>query len=185
MKFRSHATVFFALPLVLSSACHSTGFGPAESRATVSRAVCVVGPAQGQSCHGVVRFEQMGGEVTVTADLTGLAPNSKHGFHIHEFGDVTDLSGKSAGGHYNPDGNPHALPPTEKRHAGDLGNVTADASGHAVLTLTVDNVSLGGKHDVIGRAIVVHADPDDGGQPTGNAGARIAFGVIGIAPKAP
>lgn len=185
MKFRSHAVALLALPLFFASACNSMGHGSAAAPATFSRAVCVIGPAEGQTCHGVVRLEQVGHKVTVTADLTGLAPNSKHGFHIHELGDLTDPSGKSAGGHYNPDGYPHGLPPAEKRHAGDLGNVTADASGHAVLTITVDNFSLGGARSVLGRAIVVHADPDDGSQPTGNAGARIGFGVIGIAKATP
>jgi len=169
------------LLLTAATACESLHDEVLEHKGTTSHAVCVVAPAQGASCHGVVRFEQRDGRVTVSADLAGLAPDSTHGFHVHELGDVTDLAGKSAGGHYNPAVHPHGLPPSDNRHAGDLGNVTADASGRAVFTLTVDNFSLTGKHGVVGRAIVVHADPDDGSQPTGNAGARIGFGVIGIA----
>ncbi len=149
----------------------------------VTKAICVVQPTEGNKCHGTVYFEAVeGGKVKVTAKISGLKPNQKHAIHIHEFGDVTDLSGKSAGGHYNPDQLPHGLPPAEKRHAGDLGNLTANADGQAEYSLTVNNISIGGhKNPILGRAIVVHADEDDGGQPTGNAGARIGFGVIGVA----
>ncbi len=150
--------------------------------ATPTKAICVVVPTEGNECHGTVTFEaEDGGKVKVTASISGLKANQKHAIHIHEFGDITDLTGKSAGGHYNPAGKPHGLPPSEDRHAGDLGNLQADANGHAAYTLTVDNVSIGDGHSVLGRAIVVHALPDDGGQPTGNAGGRIGFGVIGIA----
>jgi Cu-Zn family superoxide dismutase len=87
----------------------------------------------------------------------------------------------SAGGHYNPEGKPHGLPTTEERHAGDLGNLTADASGHAHYEITVDNISLStGRNPVLGKAVIVHAKPDDGGQPTGNAGARLGCGVIQV-----
>lgn len=146
-------------------------------------AVCVVQPTEGNKCHGRVYFKQMAdGKVKVTAKMSGLKPKQKHAIHIHEFGDVTDLSGKSAGGHYNPEQLPHGLPPAEKRHAGDLGNLSADADGQATYSLTVKNISIAGrKNPILGRAIVVHAGEDDGGQPTGNAGARIGVGVIGIA----
>jgi superoxide dismutase, Cu-Zn family len=87
----------------------------------------------------------------------------------------------SAGGHFNPEGHPHALPDQEKRHAGDFGNLKADGDGNATLTLTVDNITLNcGGHGILGRAVIVHAKPDDGGQPTGNAGDRIGAGVIGL-----
>lgn len=148
-----------------------------------TKAICVVQPTEGNKCHGTVHFEAIeGGKVKITAEISGLKPNQKHAIHIHEFGDVTDLSGKSAGGHYNPTEQPHGLPPADKRHAGDLGNLSADADGNANYELTVHNISISGhKNPILGRAIVVHADPDDGGQPTGNAGARIGFGVIGVA----
>jgi Cu-Zn family superoxide dismutase len=149
-------------------------------------AVCVVMPTEGNTCKGVVRFDVMQPKkVKVTAKLSGLKPNAKHAIHVHEFGDTTDLSGKSAGGHYNPEGKPHGLPPNEDRHAGDLGNLQADADGNATYELVVDNISIARRNNgIIGRAIVVHADPDDGGQPVGNAGARIGFGVIGVASAA-
>ena len=143
--------------------------------------IAVLTPTEGNDVTGTVTFTETDGKVTVEAKVMGLKPNSEHGFHIHEFGDISAADGKSAGGHYNPEGHDHALPETETRHAGDLGNLEADADGNATLKITVDNINLvEGKDPIIGRGLIVHADPDDGGQPTGNAGARIAMGVIGV-----
>ena len=89
--------------------------------------------------------------------------------------------GASAGGHFNPEGHDHGLPATEKRHAGDFGNVTADAAGKAKFSLVVDNLTVSKWNGVAGRSVIVHAKADDGGQPTGNAGGRVACGVIGVA----
>lgn len=148
----------------------------------VNSLVCVIYPTEGNECRGVVRFTKAPDGVHVVADLKGLSPNSTHGFHIHEFGDATAADGSSAGGHYNPDHHDHALPAESVRHAGDLGNVKADAKGNATVDLVVHNITLNGQDaPIIGRGVIVHAKPDDGGQPTGNAGARIGIGVIGIA----
>ncbi len=140
-------------------------------------------PTQGNTCQGTVRFAaQKDGSVKVTADLTGLAPGTQHGIHVHETGDCSAPDAMSAGGHYNPTAQPHALPPAEARHAGDLGNLTSDASGNAHYEITVTNLSLSSSgNSVLGRAVIVHAKPDDGGQPTGNAGARVGCGVIAAA----
>jgi Cu-Zn family superoxide dismutase len=168
--------VFAALWIALIAA-HVTA---AEEQ--MHNAVCVVEATEGNKCQGTVHFQTLpDGKVKVTAKISGLNPNQEHAIHVHEFGDVTDLSGKSAGGHYNPENKPHGLPPSKERHAGDLGNLEADGQGRAEYSLTVDNLTVMGKNAVIGRAIVVHAKPDDGGQPTGNAGDRIGVGVIGIA----
>lgn len=144
-------------------------------------AVAVIFPTEGNAAHGVVKFSQDGGEVHVVAEIRGLEPGSKHGFHIHQFGDMTLPNGTSMGGHYNPRGTDHALPDETDRHAGDLGNITADDNGVARLDRTFTGFSLGRRGSVMGRGVVVHALEDDGGQPTGNAGARITMGVIGIA----
>lgn len=137
-------------------------------------------PTQGNTCEGRVKFEaQADGSVKVTADLKGLEPNTKHGIHVHETGDCSAPDAMSAGGHYNPTKAPHALPPDADRHAGDLGNLTSDADGKAHYEITVTNISLSATgNSVLGRAVIVHAKPDDGGQPTGNAGARVGCGVI-------
>ena len=150
--------------------------------AAVTQAIAVLEPTSGNTCHGTVRFTQDGDSVKVVADVEGLKPNQKHAIHIHQFGDGSSADGKSAGGHYNPEGHPHGLPDSDARHAGDLGNLQADADGKAHYAITVNNISVIGAHNpIIGRGVVVHAKLDDGGQPTGNAGARIAVGVIGIA----
>lgn len=147
--------------------------------------VAAMHPTQGNSTMGKVTFQQVDGGVKVVADITGLSPNAKHGFHIHEYGDCSSPDGTSAGGHYNPEGHDHALPNGHMRHAGDLGNLTADANGNAHYEITVHNISLCGTNNpILGRGVIIHAKPDDGGQPTGNAGARIACGVIGIANSA-
>jgi Cu-Zn family superoxide dismutase len=146
------------------------------------QAVAVLQPTAGSKCHGVVKFIQEGDSVKVVADVEGLTPGQKHAIHIHNFGDVTSTDGMSTGGHYNPEGHQHGLPDKDMRHAGDLGNLEADSSGKVHYELTVKNISISGaKNPILGRGVVVHAKVDDGGQPVGNAGARIANGVIGVA----
>lgn len=147
----------------------------------VRHAVAVLQPTEGSDVQGVVRFEQQDDGVRVVAVIEGLEPNTTHGFHIHEFGDISAPDGTSAGSHYAPQGHPHALPPDTPRHAGDLGNVTADDTGRAEFDQTFNAFSISAHDPVLGRAVVLHAQPDDGGQPTGNAGARLAVGVIGVA----
>ncbi len=148
---------------------------------SLSKLVAIISPVGGSNVKGSVVFEKVAEGVKVTADVGGFEPNTKHGFHVHEFGDLGSDDATSAGGHFNPDGHDHALPETEVRHGGDLGNLSADEDGHATLTLTVDNIELGaGTKGILGRAVIIHAKEDDGGQPTGNAGDRIAAGVIGI-----
>jgi Cu-Zn family superoxide dismutase len=153
-----------------------------EGWAAIKQAVAVLHSTQGNKCHGTVQFTQDGAKVKVVSHVEGLSPGQKHAIHVHQFGDCSAPDAMSAGGHYNPEGHQHGLPETEKRHAGDLGNLAADSEGKAHYEITVDNISIAGvKNPVIGRAVIVHAKTDDGGQPVGNAGARIACGVIGIA----
>jgi len=138
-------------------------------------------PTKGNSVGGKVRFTDVEGGVRIVADITGLTPNGKHAIHIHEFGDVSAEDGSAAGGHYNPGGHPHGGPESEHRHAGDLGNLTADAAGNAHYELVVKGLGLCcGATPVIGRSVIIHAKEDDlTSQPSGNAGPRIAQGVIG------
>ncbi len=151
----------------------------------VSELIAVIQPASGSNVQGAVLFEEVPEGVKITAKIGGLEPDSKHGIHIHQFGNIVAEDGTSAGGHYNPTGQEHALPDEPERHAGDLGNLVAGPDGNATLTLTVDNISLiGEKAPIIGRAVIVHSKEDDGGQPTGNAGDRIGMGVIGVSKAA-
>lgn len=148
----------------------------------LKRAVAVIGPASGSQVRGVVWFEERADGVRVVADMENLPPDSVHGFHVHEYGDLTKDDGTSAGGHYNPEKHPHGLPTQPHRHAGDLGNVRSDAQGRAHYEAVVAGISVAGAtNPIIGRSVVVHDKPDDGSQPAGNAGARIGVGVIGVA----
>jgi Cu-Zn family superoxide dismutase len=170
--------------IVLSAAvaCILSSSSIRAADSAVNQAIAVLYPTSGSQCHGVVRFTQNGDSVKVVADVEGLTPNQQHAIHIHEYGDASKTDGTSAGGHYNPEKHPHGLPDTENRHAGDLGNLQADADGKAHYEITVNNISIMGDHNpIVGRSVIVHAKMDNGGQPTGNAGGRIACGVIGIA----
>eukprot|EP00455_Lapot_gusevi_P052533 TRINITY_DN7_c0_g1_i2.p1 TRINITY_DN7_c0_g1~~TRINITY_DN7_c0_g1_i2.p1 ORF type:complete len:158 (+),score=65.24 TRINITY_DN7_c0_g1_i2:119-592(+) len=153
--------------------------------AGVVKAVCVL---RGEVVNGLITFTQSidGGNTRITGTVQGLTPGL-HGFHIHEFGDLSQGC-ISAGPHFNPANKRHGAPNVEERHAGDLGNIEAGADGVAQIDIEDHQVSLVGIHSVLGRTVIVHADPDDlglGGHElslsTGNAGARIACGVIGIA----
>jgi len=147
----------------------------------VTKAVAVVSPTEGNNVRGVVTFTQSGANVKVVAHIEGLTPG-KHGFHIHEFGDCSSKDGSSAGGHFNPATAPHGAPEAAQRHAGDMGNIEADQSGVAHLEYNDPVMKLSGHGAVIGHGMIVHASPDDlKTQPTGNAGARLACGVIGVA----
>lgn len=137
-------------------------------------------PTQGNVTAGEVRFEQHGRHLMVTGTVSGLKPNQEHGFHVHEKGDCSSADATSAGGHFNPMGQPHGHHAGSARHAGDLPNLKADAGGVARVSLHVDVLTIGsGPADIVGRSVVVHAGPDDyASQPAGNSGARIACGVI-------
>ena len=119
----------------------------------------------------------------ILSHIGGLQPGSSHGFHIHEKGDCSAADGSSAGGHFNPAAQPHGRAGHGAHHAGDADNLVADANGVARVDAHVDGVTLGGgaANDIAGRAIVVHAAADDySSQPAGNAGARVACGVIRV-----
>jgi Cu-Zn family superoxide dismutase len=131
---------------------------------------------------GTVTFTQDGDSVAVVADFAGVDTPGKHGFHIHEHGtcDAHDAFA-SAGGHWNPDGSPHGCPPATPRHAGDLGNVEIGSDGAAHFETILQGYTIeGGDRAITGRALILHAGEDDCvTQPTGNAGDRLACGVIG------
>ncbi len=142
--------------------------------------VCVLTPTKGSDVRGVIVLHQQDDGLHLTGKVSGLKPGL-HGFHIHQFGDLRDPNGKSAGGHFNPRGTKHGGPNDQEHHAGDLGNIKANADGVANVDITAPWLKL---HFVIGRSIVVHAGQDDlQSQPSGAAGPRAAVGVIGIAQR--
>jgi len=170
-----------ALVPAMVMAAASISLAQEERQPVNLKAVCVLHAVGDSGVSGTVTFVQKGARTMITAELSGLTPG-KHGFHVHEFGDITSLDGGSAGGHFNPEGTPHGGPDSAERHVGDLGNIVADANGKATYSRRDRVVKLRGPNSVVGRAIVVHAGTDDlTTQPTGDAGARAAYGVIGLA----
>jgi Cu-Zn family superoxide dismutase len=149
--------------------------------AEITKAVAVLHPTEGAKVHGVVTFTQAGDKVKVVAHVEGLTPG-KHGFHLHEWGDCRSKDGMATGGHFNPTAMPHAAPDAAERHHGDLGNIEANQSGVAQVEFTDPVMKFDGPNSILGRGVVVHAQPDDlKSQPAGAAGARLACGVIGVA----
>ena len=144
------------------------------------RATAQLQPTKGNKTFGEATFEQVGGKVHVVVFVQGLKPNQEHGLHIHEVGDCSSGDGMSAKGHFNPLGKPHGSQGSAERHAGDLPSLKANKAGRAKVEVDVDIITVtAGPTSVIGRGLIVHADPDDyRTQPTGNAGARLACGVI-------
>ncbi|KAL3518449.1 hypothetical protein ACH5RR_021038 [Cinchona calisaya] len=140
------------------------------------------------SVEGVATLNQEDdGPTTVNVKITGLTPG-KHGFHLHEYGDTTNGC-MSTGAHFNPKGLTHGAPEDDVRHAGDLGNIVANGDGVAEATIVDDQILLSGPYSVVGRALVVHELEDDLGKgghelslTTGNAGGRLACGVVGLTP---
>ena len=135
---------------------------------------------------GTVTLTQLGtNRVLVKAEISGLKPFSEHGFHIHAVPDCSG-DGLKTGGHFNPDGHPHADPAHILRHAGAMFNIKTDAAGVGTARQEVDTITLGAssdKYSVIGKPLITHRDPDDYvSQPLGNAGPRISCGIIKLVP---
>ncbi|MEJ2637687.1 MAG: superoxide dismutase family protein [Calditrichia bacterium] len=151
-----------------------------QGEVEITKAIAVLHPTDGYSVHGTVTFTKVDGGIKVVADVQDLSPG-KHGFHIHSAGDCSAIDASSAGGHFNPEGTKHGGPESKERHVGDLGNLVAGDDGQAHYEWVDPLLSFEGLHDIIGRAVIVHLGPDDlTSQPSGNAGPRVACGVIGI-----
>ena len=165
--------LFAFTAVALLAACQSSP--DASLRATAG-----LQPTKGSKAFGEATFELVGDKVRVIVFAQTLKPGQAHGFHIHEAGDCSSGDGMSAKGHFNPHGKPHGDPKSAERHAGDLPALKADKGGRAKLDVSVDIITVRpGAASVVGRGLIIHADPDDyKTQPTGNAGARIACGVI-------
>uniref|UniRef100_F1AG60 Superoxide dismutase [Cu-Zn] n=1 Tax=Brachymyrmex patagonicus TaxID=604570 RepID=F1AG60_9HYME len=143
--------------------------------------------AKTNNVTGDLKFVQSvpNGPVTITGTISGLKEGS-HGFHVHEKGDLSDGC-TSAGAHFNPENATHGAPEDTVRHVGDLGNVQTSSQGETTVNITDNIISLSGPNSILGRAVVVHSDEDDLGKgnstlssTTGNAGSRLACGVVGI-----
>jgi len=145
---------------------------------TALKAHSIVHPTEGNTMSGKVTFTETGDLVLIDADFEGLKPGL-HGFHVHEKGDCSAHDGSSAGGHFNPTHKKHGGPDSAERHVGDFGNLVADQDGKAHYQRMDSLIKLTGQDSIVGKSIVVHADPDDlESQPAGNSGARIGCGLI-------
>jgi Cu-Zn family superoxide dismutase len=168
-------------PQTAAKARPTAGAPVAKATPEVQHAVAVLTAIGDSGVSGTIHFTDAGSQVEITGTVEGLSPG-EHGFHVHEFGDLSNLDHKeSGGGHYNPTDMPHGRPEDAQRHVGDLGNLTANAEGTAKIAKSDRVIQLQGPHSIIGRSVVVHAKPDQFTQPTGDAGDRVAVGVIGIA----
>lgn len=148
-----------------------------EPAALVAKATLM--PREGGTVAGEVTFTEKDGSVAIVVHVTG-APPGPHGFHLHEVGDCSAPDFTSAGGHFNPTDMPHGAPTDLERHAGDLGNVEVAADGTAHVEQTSSAITVAtGPSSVVGRGVILHEKADDlVSQPTGDAGGRIACGVI-------
>ena len=167
---------------VLAAGCASQSSTPASSSKVAAKApeaFALLEPTRGNLTNGMVRFTQEGDRVLVVAKVHNLPPNTEHGFHLHEKGDCASGDGMSTGGHFNPDGRPHG-PQSGPHHDGDMPALKANGNGVAEATFVLRGVTVSaGAHSVVGKGLIVHKDPDDyTTQPTGNAGARVACGVV-------
>lgn len=152
----------------------------AEAPATTPRTLEVpIMAKSGSKLSGKAVLTEVPGGVKVSISLANVTPGD-HGAHVHEKGDCSAADGSSAGGHFNPAGNPHALPTKTPRHLGDLGNITVgpDGTGTHEIVAPGANLKDSDPNSFFGRAIIIHAKKDDGGQPSGNAGGRIGCAEI-------
>ena len=161
-------------------AAGATDAAPAAAPAAAPKTIEVpIEAKSGSKLSGKAVLTETEGGVHVLLTLEGLEPG-EHGAHVHEKGDCSAADGASAGGHFNPQSKDHGLPGAEKRHLGDLGNITVAKDGKGSLDITAPGANLkpNDPNSFVGKAIIVHAKKDDGGQPTGNAGGRVGCGVI-------
>ena len=167
--------------LLLSAVVAAALAGCAGTTTKPLNAVATLEPRSGSTVAGVVKLHERDGRVHARVEVSGLAANSLHGFHVHDKGDCSAPDATSAGGHFNPGGVAHGEAGAAVHHAGDMPSVRADAAGRVRADFDLGGVTLSaGPTSIIGRSFIVHRDADDySTQPSGNSGPRVACGVIG------
>jgi superoxide dismutase, Cu-Zn family len=146
----------------------------------VRAAVAVLTPTQGHGVRGMVRFAPHPDGVELTVRLEGLTQGTRHGFHVHEFGDCSAPDASSAGPHYDPTNNMPGRHQHGMKPLGDLDDLKADAEGRVATTFVARSLSIAGPNPILGRALVLHAGFENPADPMSDAGARIACGTIGV-----
>ena len=189
---RTGLTAAALATLAACSTTPATPVGPTSSAraaaapaiSTARGATVTLAPASASLVSGKLTAAPIAGGVRITGEIGGLSRGSTHAIHIHEKGDCSAADATSAGGHFNPAQQAHGRAGSGPHHGGDMDNIVADANGVARVDVRALGVTLGGgATDIGGRAVVVHAMPDDyTSQPAGNAGARVACGVIQLVP---
>lgn len=179
-KFFSQSNLYkffgIGLCLLLPLSCNTA---PTPKAPGITKANAVVNPTQGNKTWGNITFIETPEGVQIVANVQGLPSGGKHGFHIHEFGDCSAADASSAGAHFNPKNKKHGAPTDSERHAGDLGNLEADENGRAVYERLDKTITLNGPESILGKSVVIHESEDDfKSQPAGNAGKRVACGLI-------
>ena len=188
MKTKSFALCAVTAGALVLGACSSTpprAAAPAAPAAvsTAQSASVVLTPASGSLVSGKLTVTPTADGVRITGEIGGLQRGGTHAIHIHEKGDCSAMDATSAGGHFNPANQPHGKNGSGPHHGGDMDNIVANASGVAKVDVSASGVTLGGgaPNDIADRAVIVHAMADDyHTQPAGNAGARVACGIIRV-----
>ena len=172
---------FTSCPRTKAKTCECSSLNALQEAQEVVKAVVQLEHTEGDISGAIVMKQEPGKPTIIRGIIKGLTPG-KHGFHVHEFGDLSKGC-ESAGGHYNPEGVDHGG--LSDGHIGDLGNIVANDDGIARFKIVARRIDLSGDRSIVGRAIVIHADEDDlgtGGDEeslkTGNAGDRLACGVV-------
>jgi Cu-Zn family superoxide dismutase len=180
---RSLTVLSIALGLAACASAPPPTPAPPKPQHRIQHAMANMAPASASLVSGRLLIDAIDGGVRIHGELGGLGRNGVHAIHVHERGDCSAADASTAGAHFNPDGVAHGRAGTPPHHLGDMDNLHANAQGVAKVDLHLHDVTLGSgaANDILGRAIIVHANPDDyTSQPTGNAGARVACGVIDI-----
>ena len=153
-----------------------------ETQSAKQAARSILESKSDSSVTGLLTISQHENGISIKGEVNGLKPNSVHAFHIHEKSSCSTPDASSAGGHFNPENKKHGAPQSQKSHAGDLGNIRADENGVVKIDKKVTSLKLyplNDKHSVLGKTFIVHEHMDDlKSQPSGNAGSRIACGMI-------
>jgi Cu-Zn family superoxide dismutase len=174
------ASIVCVALLGLRTEAAAPGKGQSGGSVTKASAQLIPTTKTESKVKGTVRFTKTSHGIHVEGEISGLTPG-EHGFHVHEFG-VWNPDGMETGGHFNPTGAPHAGHDSASRHVGDMGNIKADENGVAKIDLDDDQMSFDGPNSILGRGLVVHEKADDlKTPPSGNAGGRLAVGIIGVA----